>query len=84
MSFENAIGQRTLFPFSMCRKLSRRMILTIINIWQAPTHGWYCLNTDGATKNSTGLAGCRGLVRDENGRCISGLFWHNYILYAEL
>ena len=35
--------------------------------WERPPEGWCKLNTDGAASGNLGLAGCRGIVRDEHG-----------------
>jgi len=36
-------------------------------------HCDFCLITDGALKQTTGLAGCGGLIRDDSGRWSEGL-----------
>ena len=40
--------------------------------WEKPPPGWAKLNTDGAAVGSSGLAGCGGLIRDENGAWVAG------------
>jgi len=34
--------------------------------WVNPNKGWACLNTDGAVKGNGGIAGCGGLIRDND------------------
>ena len=39
-----------------------------INIgWEPPSVGWFCLNTDGATKFHYDVSGYGGLFRDQGG-----------------
>jgi ribonuclease HI len=46
---------------------------TIFIGWKRPLDGWVKLNCDGSqNKNSIGLAGCGGLLRDSDGRWIKG------------
>ena len=33
--------------------------------WEKPIQGWWKLNTDGSYCGNTGLAGCGGVVRDD-------------------
>jgi ribonuclease HI len=40
--------------------------------WLRPERGWTCLNTDGAAKRDTGMAGCGGIVRTDNGIWLAG------------
>ncbi|GAU51253.1 hypothetical protein TSUD_412460, partial [Trifolium subterraneum] len=40
--------------------------------WIYPAKGWVCLNTDGAAKSDTGIAGCGGILRNDNGIWICG------------
>lgn len=40
--------------------------------WLSPSNGWVALNTDEAVKNDLGLAGCGGLIRDQNGDWVCG------------
>ncbi|GAU44764.1 hypothetical protein TSUD_246570 [Trifolium subterraneum] len=39
--------------------------------WKQPQEGWIKLNCDGAHKSSINLSGCGGLLRDNNGNCLS-------------
>ncbi|KAL0004149.1 hypothetical protein SO802_011710 [Lithocarpus litseifolius] len=39
--------------------------------WERPPEGWMKLNTDGSSVHNSGLVGCGGVVRDENGRWIA-------------
>ncbi|MCI33932.1 putative ribonuclease H protein, partial [Trifolium medium] len=57
----------------MREELGQESSRNIINVyWENPPHGWYCLNTDGAAKDSSGVAGCGGLIRDDNGNWVCG------------
>ena len=40
--------------------------------WLKPAPGWHKLNTDGLVVNSSGLAGCGGLLRDSVGQWVVG------------
>ena len=40
--------------------------------WLKPAAGWHKLNTDGLVVNSSGLAGCGGLLRDSVGQWVVG------------
>ncbi|MCH79341.1 ribonuclease H protein, partial [Trifolium medium] len=39
--------------------------------WKQPQEGWFKLNCDGAHKSSIHLSGCGGLLRNNNGICVS-------------
>ncbi|GAU41583.1 hypothetical protein TSUD_271920 [Trifolium subterraneum] len=45
---------------------------TIFIGWKKPQEGWVKLNCDGAYKDTLELAGCGGLLRDSNGRWLTG------------
>ena len=45
---------------------------TIYIGWKYPQVGWIKLNCDGACKENGDCSGCRGLLRDANGRWIKG------------
>lgn len=36
--------------------------------WKVPDSGWVCLNSDGASRNEEGIAGCGGLIRNSEGK----------------
>ena len=55
---------------SPSRKLSRRIIERVR--WEKPPLGKANLNTDGAAIGNSGLVGCGGLTRDENGAWLAG------------
>ena len=40
--------------------------------WQVPPHPYLKLNTDGSALDNPGLAGAGGVLRDHQGRWISG------------
>ena len=40
--------------------------------WDAPPTGWFKINSDGARKESSGLASTGGLIRDNRGRWVAG------------
>ena len=44
--------------------------------WEKLPEGWTKLNTDGCVVGSTGLAGCRGVMRDSHGEWISRFSRH--------
>lgn len=39
---------------------------------EPPPFGWFKLNTDGASKGNSSLAGCGGVIRSPNGFFVSG------------
>ncbi|PNX66909.1 ribonuclease H, partial [Trifolium pratense] len=45
---------------------------TVFIGWKKPQEGWVKLNCDGAYKDTLELAGCGGLLRDSNGRWLTG------------
>lgn len=40
--------------------------------WERPPQGWKKLNTYGSFNGDIGLAGCRGVVRDDRGLWVNG------------
>ena len=48
-----------------------RMIMKQVR-WEKPQVGWVKLNTDGASGPGTDRTGCGGIIRDEQGRWITG------------
>ena len=52
-------------------RLQTRKVLRSIR-WERPEHGWRKLNTDGACSELHRLAGCGGVVRDEDGQWEAG------------
>lgn len=50
----------------------RRQRRQVENGWVVPPQGWIKLNFDGAVKGGLGVAGCRGVIRDEGGRRLKG------------
>ncbi|GAU23111.1 hypothetical protein TSUD_305580 [Trifolium subterraneum] len=44
---------------------------TIFIGWKQPREGWFKLNCDGAHKSSIQLSGCGGLIRNNDGICVS-------------
>ena len=60
--------------FLYCADSPRDLTCSIIKRvrWEKPQVVWKKLNTDGASKGNPGLAGCGGVVRDENGGWIAG------------
>ena len=59
-----------MYCVSHSRELSRRIIKRVC--WEKPPPGWAKLNTDGDAVGSSGLVGCRGLIKDENGAWLAG------------
>ena len=51
--------------------------------WEKPPDGWSKLNTDGSVLGSMGIAGCGGIVRNNQGGWVVGFSRHiglsNYI-----
>lgn len=45
-------------------------------IWSFPPHGQIKLNSDGASRDNSGDAGCGGLLRKDNGQWITGFTFH--------
>ena len=60
--------------FVFCASSPRGLTRTIIKrvSWERPSEGWVKFNTDGAAKGNLGLAGCDGVVKDENGKWLAG------------
>ena len=52
-------------------RLQSRRVLRSIR-WERPDFGWRELNTDGACSEPHGLAGCGGVVRNEDGQWVAG------------
>ena len=40
--------------------------------WEKPPIGWTKLNTNEASLDNSGVAGCGGIVRDERGNWVAG------------
>ena len=40
--------------------------------WRTPPRGWIKININGASKGNPGLAGCGGIIHDEEARWIGG------------
>ena len=59
--------------FVFCTSSPRGLTHTIIKRvrWERLPGGWVILNTNGAAKGNPGLAGCGGVVRDENDKWIA-------------
>ena len=51
---------------------SRRTKQSRLIGWDAPPMGWIKVNSDGARKSSSGLASAGGLLRDDQGRWVTG------------
>lgn len=51
---------------------SNRSLSHIQVKWSPPKSGWVALNTDGAARDGSEIAGCGGLLRDQFGNCICG------------
>jgi len=52
--------------------LNLRKCDTIFVGWTRPGEGWIKLNCDGSYKDTLGLAGCGGLLRNSDGRWLKG------------
>ena len=50
--------------------------MDILVCWKPPHHGWVKLNTDGCSKGMCSRAGGGGVIRDSQGRWISGFMIH--------
>ncbi|XLS95417.1 hypothetical protein HN51_071425 [Arachis hypogaea] len=44
--------------------------------WVPPSEGAIKLNVDGSSRGNPGRAGCGGLLRDQDGNCITGFVSH--------
>ena len=66
--------QNKAMEFMYCVSHPRELSHCIIKrvCWEKPPLGWAKLNTDGVIVGSSGLAGCGGLIRDENGAWLAG------------
>ena len=60
------------FMYCVCsnRGLTRYIVKEVR--WEKPPEGWSKLNTDGSVLGSTGLAGCGGIVRNNQGGWVAG------------
>lgn len=59
--------------YAHCAASSRALIRKSIQQirWGRPPGGWKKLDTDGSVTESSGMAGCPGAVRDEEGNWIA-------------
>ncbi|KAK9999984.1 hypothetical protein SO802_019587 [Lithocarpus litseifolius] len=66
------IAQTREFMYCVCstRGLTRYIVKEVR--WEKPPEGWSKLNTDGSVLGSTGLAGCGGIARDNQGGWVAG------------
>lgn len=49
-----------------------KKILKLNIKWQPPPNDWHKLNTDGAAKNNSGVAGIGGIIRNHKGDMVAG------------
>ena len=59
------------FFYAYSSKSVARLTLRPIK-WEKPQSGWIEMNTDGSSNESSRIAGCGGVLRDEQGRWIKG------------
>jgi len=66
--------QNKAMEFMYCVSHPRELSCHIIKrvCWEKPPLGWAKLNMDEDAVGSSGLAGCGGLIRDENGAWLVG------------
>jgi len=63
-----------LIPQGLDRKVLK--MDTKQNYWHPPPQGFLKYNIDGASKDNPGIAGCGGVLRDENGSLLFIFHYH--------
>ena len=69
---KQCINQAVEYFYSVGKiKMQRSMVVVTVR-WNKPPHGWFKLNTDGASMGNPGKAGRGGLTRDSSGNWVKG------------
>ncbi|KAF7802331.1 ribonuclease H [Senna tora] len=61
-----------LSAWSLDGGLTQPRVPSLVSAWSKPEVGWIKVNTDGAVRRDSKLAGCGGIIRDHNGAWVKG------------